>query len=88
MIGGTIKIFREHPDFIKRVKKSKLNEPKISQRLITYLAGEITVHYKDKIQTRQGQPEYNISMFEDLVEFVYMFEDMVQDLEGTNLSEL
>jgi len=89
LIGGTIKIFREHPDFIKRVKKSKLNnEPKISQRLITYLAGEITVHYKDKIQTRQGQPEYNISMFEDLVEFVYMFEDMVQDLEGTNLSEL
>jgi hypothetical protein len=47
LIGGNIRIFREHPDFENRIKYSQTKEPKVSQRLITYLAGEITVHYKD-----------------------------------------
>jgi len=88
LIGGTIRIFREHPEFKKRVSISRTKEPKISERLITYLAGEITVHYKDKIQTREGQAEYNVQMFENLVEFIYMFEDAVSGLAGKNLSDL
>ena len=88
LIGGTIRIFREHPEFQKRIKLTLTKEPKISERLITYLAGEITVHYKDKIQTREGQAEYNVQMFENLVEFIYMFEDAVSGLAGKNLSDL
>ena len=88
LVGGTIRIFREHPEFKKRVMISRTKEPKISQRLITYLAGEITVHYKDKIQTREGQAEYNVQMFENLVEFIYMFEEAVSGLAGKNLSDL
>jgi len=88
LIGGTIRIFREHPDFIRRVDcSSRTGEPRISQRLITYLAGEITVHYKDKLQTRYGQPEYNKKLFENLVEFIYQFEDIIKDLTGKNLSD-
>lgn len=87
LIGGTIRIFREHPDFQERVDYSRTKEPKISQRLITYLAGEITVHYKDKLQTRHGQPEYNKRLFENLVEFIYQFESLVKDLAGQNLSD-
>ncbi len=88
LIGGTIRIFKEHEDFRSRVNMTRAKEPKISQRLITYLAGEITVHYKDKLQTRNGQPEYNKQLFENLVEFIYQFEDLVKDLEGQKLSEL
>ena len=88
LIGGTIRIFREHLEFQKRITYTRTKEPKISQRLITYLAGEITVHYKDKVQTREGQAEYNVQMFENLVEFIYMFEDAVSGLAGKNLSDL
>jgi hypothetical protein len=88
LIGGTIRIFREHSEFQKRIKLTLTKEPKISERLITYIAGEITVHYKDKIQSRVGQAEYNVQMFENLVEFIYMFEDELSDLAGKNLSDL
>jgi len=88
LIDGSIRIFKEHTDFKNRVKLSRTKEPKISQRLITYLAGEITVHYKDKLQTREGQAEYNKRMFENLVEFIYQFEDMVSGLVDRNLSDL
>jgi hypothetical protein len=87
LIGGSIRIFKEHEDFQNRVDRTRTKEPKISQRLITYLAGEITVHYKDKLQTRHGQPEYNKKLFENLVEFIYQFENMVKDLAGQNLSD-
>lgn len=89
--GGEIRIFKQHPDFQKRIDISRRGEPRISQRLITYLAGEITVHYKDKFHTKKGtQPDlqYNKSLFSDLVDFVYQFETMLQDLSGKNLSDL
>ena len=86
--GGTIVIFKKHPDFESRVSQFRDGQLKITQRLITYLAGEITVHYKDKLQQRQGQAVYNVEMFENLVEFIYKFEDMIKDLVGKNLSDL
>ena len=88
LVGGTIRIWREHPDFRHRISYSIAREPKITQRLVTYLAGEITVHYKDKIQTREGQAEYNIEMFRNLVDFIYNFEDAISDLAGKKLSDL
>lgn len=87
--GSEIRIFKQHSDFQKRIDISRRGEPRITQRLITYLAGEITVHYKDKFHTKKGtQPEYNKSLFSDLVDFVYQFESMLQDLAGKNLSDL
>ena len=88
LIGGTIEIYAQHPDFETRVNKSRVGEKRISQRLITYIAGEITVHYKDKLQTRSGQPEYDKKMFENLVEFIYKFEDLLKDLNGKNLADV
>ncbi len=88
LIGNDVRIFRRHPDFEERVQKSQKGDSKISQRLITYLAGEITVHYKDKLQTRHGQPEYNKKLFENLVEFIYQFESMLKENVGKNLSDI
>lgn len=83
-----IRIYRKHPSFEERVETSRKWESRISQRLITYLAWEITVHYKDKLQTKNWeQPEYNIALFENLVEFIYMFENILKDVAWKNLSE-
>jgi len=90
LIGSEIIIYKKHPDFQERAKFTRQGEAKISERLITYLAGEITVHYKDKYYNKlqEGQPEYNINMFIGLMEFVYQFEDMLTPLAGKNLSDL
>ena len=89
LYGSEIRIFKQHSDFQERVEVSRRGETRITQRLITYLAGEITVHYKDKFHTKQKeQPAYNKNMFTDLVGFVYQFEDMLNDLAGKNLSDL
>ena len=89
-VDGTIYIFKNHPDFLERVDtSSRRGEPRVSQRLITYLAGEITVHYKHILQTKDSkQPEYNIALFENLVEFIYQFESMLQYLNEKNLSDI
>jgi hypothetical protein len=88
LIGGTIIIFRKHKDFMDRVDKKRSGESKITQRLITYMAGEITIHYKDKHITREGQPAYNKKMFNSVVQFIYKFEDMLSGLIGKNLGEV
>lgn len=89
LVGSEIRIFKNHPDFKERVDILRRGGSKITQRLITYLAGEITVHYKDKFHTKKGtQPEYSKSHFSDLVGFIYQFEDMLKDLAGKNLSDL
>ncbi|MCK4918196.1 MAG: ATP-binding protein [Candidatus Pacebacteria bacterium] len=86
LIGDTIEIFKKHPEFEKRVGHFRGGRPKITQRLITYLAGEITVHYKDRFYSKTGQPEYNIKMFESLVESIYLFEDLLRDFVEKDLS--
>jgi hypothetical protein len=86
LFGSTIEIFRRHPDFESRMEHSRGGEPKVSQRLVTYLAGEITVHYKDRYYMKSGQPEYDKKMFESLVDSIYLFEDLLKDAVGKNLS--
>jgi len=88
--GSCIIIYKNHEDFQSRVSHSHQGETKITERLISYLASEITVHYKDLFfnKMQDGQPEYNKAMFESFVDFIYQFEKMLQDFRGKNLSEL
>jgi hypothetical protein len=88
--GSYIIIYKNHPDFQSRVSHSHQGETKITERLISYLASEVTVHYKDLFfnKMQNGQPEYNKDMFESFVDFIYQFEKMLQDFKGKNLSEL
>ncbi len=88
LVGSEIRIFKQHSDFINRVGENRQGEKRITERLITYLAGEITVHYKDKFHNKTGQPEYNKNLFVDLVDFVYKFENLLSNLAGKNLSDL
>jgi len=88
--GSYIIIYKNHLDFQSRVSHSHQGETKITERLISYLASEITVHYKDLFfnKMQDGQPDYNKAMFESFVDFIYQFEKMLQDFSGKNLSEL
>ena len=89
IIGGDIEVFIKHPDFESRVDKKRNGEEKISQRLITYIAGEITVHYKDVFYEKTKiNNEYSKYQLEELVEFIYKFEDLLKDLRNKNLSDI
>lgn len=88
--GSYIIIYKNHPDFQLRVSHSRQGETTVTERLISYLASEITVHYKDLFfnKMQDGQPAYNKTMFEGFVDFIYQFEKLLQDFRGKNLSEL
>ncbi len=88
LIDWEIIIYKKHPDFIERTKTFRDWSDKITERLITYIAWEITVHYKDSFHNEHGQPQYNKWMFIDLVEFIYKFEEMLQDLVWQNMSDI
>jgi len=90
LIGNEIAVFKKHSDFQTRLKHTRQGESKISERLLAYIAGEITVHYKDEFykKLQDGQPEYNKNMFVGMAEFIYQLEDALSSLAGKNLSEL
>jgi len=88
VIGGDIVVFKNHEDFQSRVSGTHTRQKKITPRLISYLASEITVHYKDKFYCKGGQPDYNKKLFIGFAEFIYMFESMLKDLDGKNLSDI
>jgi hypothetical protein len=88
--GNDIVLFKKHSEFQKRLTHTRQGESKISDRLLSYIAGEVTVHYKDEFYNKHqnGQPEYNKNMFVDMAEFIFQLEDMLSSLSGKNLSEL
>lgn len=93
--GDAIYIYRSHPDFIERIKRSRQGDMLITNRLISYLASEISVHYKDKFFALRGkQPEVQAilsqrkDLFVDMVEFIYQYESMLQPFVNMNLITL
>jgi hypothetical protein len=93
--GGAIIIYKSHPDFQERVKRTYQGEMKLTERLVSYLAAEIAIQYKDKFFAVKGkQPEVQAIMnhrkdlFTDIVEFTYQLEQMLQPLVGKNLLTL
>lgn len=88
--GSEIIIFKKHSDFQTRLSHTNRGESKITERLLGYIAGEITIHYKDEFYNKHqnGQPEYNKNMFIGMAEFIYQLEDALSALSGKNLSKL
>ena len=88
--GSEIVIFKKHPDFQSRLSHKRQGGSKITDRLLAYVAGEITVHYKDAFYNKRqgGQPVYNKDMFVSVTEFIYQLETDLSPLSGKNLSEL
>ena len=91
LIDDTIWIYRKHPDFLDRISKTRAGKKhKITQELIIYLAGEMTIHYKNQYHNKlgQGQATYNHWMFKDVVDSIYFIEKGLRPLVGQNLNTL
>ncbi len=93
--GDAIVIYTSHEDFQSRMKRSRQGEPLVSERLVTYLASEIAIHYKDKFYTTKGtQPAVQAIMnqrtdlFTDVVSFIYLFEQALQPFINKSLLHL
>ena len=93
--GGAIVIYKSHPDFKERVKKTYQGEMKITERLISYLASEIAIHYKDKFFAVRGkQPEVQAilsqrkDLFVDIIDFSYQLEKLLQPFVNKSLLTL
>lgn len=87
-VDGCIRIYKEHEDFKDRLKQDRSGRTIITQKLITYLAGEITIWYQDILCQKHGQQEYNVDMFRNVMTFLYRFENSLEDLRGKLLSSL
>jgi len=88
---GDLRIYIDHPEFKKRQTYTQggdgKRKPKVTQRLLSYMAGEITIHFEDKIVSKGKSPEYGIKLFKDLSERRNELEDLIQPMEGKNFSE-
>lgn len=92
---GEIVIYKKHPDFKLRTHRNRQKELLISERLVSYLATEIAIHYKDKFfETKGRQPEVQRIandrrvLFTDITSFIYKFEGMLQGLVNKDLVTL
>lgn len=93
--GDAIIIYKSHPDFKDRIKKTNQGDPKISERLVSYLASEIAIQYKDKffaMKAKQPAVQELLNsrkdLFIDIIEFSYLFEKILQPYVGKNLLTL
>jgi len=94
-LDGTIYIYKNHPEFQERITRTWQGEPKLNQRLILYLASEISVHYKNVFyEKKKMQPEIQKilssreELFKSQIDFIYEFEKILQPLVNLNLFTL
>lgn len=72
---GTIFVNMDHPDFQGRVERTRKGELKITNRLLTYLAAVISIHYKDQYYEKyHNQPDARTELFDQQVDFIFRLE--------------
>ena len=93
--GTPITIYKTHPDFQARIRRTNQGGLRITERLISYLSAEIAINYKDKFfETKGKQPQVQAIMnsrkdlFVDIVDFSYRLEQMLQPYVGKDLLTL
>lgn len=93
--GAKIIIYTSHADFTSRVSSTRQGELRLTSRLASYIASEIAIHYKDKFYEKRGmQPEVRSllnsrkDLFADITEFVYLFEEAMQELVDKKLVDI
>ena len=84
MSGNTVHIFRKHEDFQIRVKTSPKGHEEVNQRLISYIAMEVSLHYLNRKinQTADSNHENRIRKF---VSMVLRLENKLKSLDGTKI---
>lgn len=73
--SGTIFINMEHPDFEERIGRTRKGELRLTERLISYIAAVISIHYKDKYYEKyHNQPDVRTDLFDEQVDFIFRLE--------------
>lgn len=89
LFGNTIKVYKKHQDFIKRVRKDKLDAEYITVELISYLSTQMLIHYTS-FSFHQPQNQKSSDNKEVLTYFtdsLYRLEDSLKHLVGKPLSK-
>ncbi len=84
-LGDQIVIYQMHPEFRKRIKLNLKKEWVLTPSLISYLACEIAIHFRDEIIVSRGNHHYSKEQMIDYAEFVYRFEERLSGLTGKAL---
>ena len=88
LAGSEIRIFRNHPDYLER-KEYKNWVQILTERLVTYIAWQITIIYKDEYYEKNKiQTLRNKQMFEEVVDLIYRYESRLKDFIWKDLANL
>ncbi len=74
--NGIISVNMEHPDFRGRIERTRKGELRVTNRLISYVAAVISIHYKDQYYEKyRNQPDVRTELFDEQVDFIFKLED-------------
>jgi len=74
--SGTILINMEHPDFRERIERTRKGELQLTDRLISYIAAVVSIHYKDQYYEKyHNQPNVRTDLFDEQVDFIFRLEN-------------
>lgn len=75
LLDGTIIINVGHEDFQGRLDHSRQGQARVTERLISYLAGVTSIHYKDQYYEKyRNQPDRRDQLFDEQVDFICRLE--------------
>lgn len=84
MSGNTVHIFRKHEDFQMRVKSSPKGHEEVNQRLVNYIAMEVSMHYLNR-KTNQIADESNENKIRNFITTVLRLEEKLKSLDGMKI---
>jgi hypothetical protein len=74
-LDGTIYINVGHEDFDERVGYSRQGGLRLTERLVNYLAGVVSIHYKDVYYDKyKNQPDRLDRLFDEQIDFICRLE--------------
>jgi len=89
LFGNTVTIYKQHPDFRKRINTNQVGIELITTELISYIATQILVHYTNYSFTQFGKDKQSdkkgILIF--FTEWLYKLEDSLKNLIGKPISK-
>jgi hypothetical protein len=89
LFGNIVTIYKQHPDFVKRINTIQYGVELITTELITYIASEMLVHFTNYSFEQPGKDKQSdrkeILIF--FTDWLYRLEDSLKNLIGKPLSK-
>jgi hypothetical protein len=83
LLDGTIIINVGHSDFQERLDRTRQGQARVTERLVGYLAGVISIHYKDQYYEKyRNQPDRRDQLFDEQVDFICRLESALKPQIG------